>query len=617
MSDRPRRPRWRLWLLIASTAAGVVLVVWLYRRPGPQAAPLLPFPLPPYSESHFLNTGPEAQYIGSAACAGCHRQNHASYLLTAHSRALADVDPAAEPPDGSFEHQLSGRSYRVYRQGGRLRHQEILRTAEGQEIARVDLPVRYLVGSGHFSRTYLVEVDGFLHESPITWYAAKNKWGMSPGYDTPVPASFERPVGLDCLACHAGRAETVGDTFHRVTFQEKAIGCENCHGPGALHQEFHRAGKHVPDGDDRTIVHPGKLSRPLQEAICAACHLSGPATVEVRGRKAGDFRPGMPLTDYRIPYRLQGGNAEMTVVGHVEQLRQSACYQKSDNLTCVTCHDPHQREAPKDKTAFYRQKCLNCHDSHPCGLGEAERRKKEPADNCVACHMPRGDTEIPHIAFTHHRIGRHTARPPAVPGRIPDLVPAYDDSHLPALDRRRNLGLAYLKAAMTGAYPPYATTFLARARNELEAVHAAGLPDAETSLGLAEIYWTGDTARGREYAREALEAKGTAADVRALALTVLAGCDMQDHNYRLALDSLEELVLLRRLSDDWRLLGMTYLNVDQPEKALPALQKALEIRPFRPGTHAALAQAYRRLGDAHRADEHIETARWLTDHHQD
>ncbi len=71
----------------------------------------------------------------------------------------------------------SGRAYRVYREGGQLHHEELLRSLEGQEIARVDLPVRYLIGSGHFSRSYFVEVDGFLKESPITWYTLEEAMG--------------------------------------------------------------------------------------------------------------------------------------------------------------------------------------------------------------------------------------------------------------------------------------------------------------------------------------------------------------------------------------------------------------------------------------------------------
>ncbi len=242
MKKRPEKARWILWLLGAGLVAGLAPVVWIFWPSSPRSAPKETFPLPPYSASRFLNTGADVQYVGTKKCAECHVANHQSYLLTAHSRALSKPDLKAEPPDGSFYHKASGHSYRVYRQDGQLRHEEVTRTAEGREIARVDLPVHYLVGSGHFSRTYLVEVDGFLHESPITWYAAKKEWGMSPGYDTPKHQSFERPITVGCLACHVGRMEAAG-TVHRTAIADSAIGCENCHGPGSKHVAVHQPGQ--------------------------------------------------------------------------------------------------------------------------------------------------------------------------------------------------------------------------------------------------------------------------------------------------------------------------------------------------------------------------------------
>ena len=347
MSDHPRKMRRLFWLLAAGALAGGALAAWSNRERSTQSSPEDPFPLPPYSENRFLNTGPEARYMGTAACVGCHPANHRSYLLTAHSRSLAEVDPNAEPPDGSFEHPLSGRSYRVSRRDHHLHHEEILRTAEGREVTHVDIPVRYRIGSGRFTRTYLVECEGFLHESPITWYAARKQWDMSPGYDFPKHWGFDRPVVAECVACHAGRAEAVEGTLHRIAFHEQAIGCENCHGPGSLHEALRRSPDSVSAKEDATIVNPGKLPRARLEDVCGACHQSGTATVVLRGRRPGDFRPGMSLTDYRVDYRLDGGKELMTVAGHITQLRQSACYQRSAELTCLTCHAPHAREKPK------------------------------------------------------------------------------------------------------------------------------------------------------------------------------------------------------------------------------------------------------------------------------
>jgi hypothetical protein len=631
MSDRPRRARRILWLLIAGAAAGVVAVALLHRGRGLQPSPGDPFPPPPYSESPFLNTGPQAHYIGTAACAECHDERYRSYLLTPHSRSLADVDPKAEPTDGSFDHRLSGRSYRVYRRDNQLFHEEVLRTPEGQEVTRVDLPVRYRVGSGHFTRTYLVEVDGFLHESPITWYTSGTKWDMSPGYDFAEHWGFDRPALLNCVACHAGRAEAADGSLHRIVFHEQAIGCENCHGPGAQHEALRRGRIAAPGEEDLTIVNPGKLSRPLLEAVCGACHLNGPATVALRGRRLTNFRPGRPLTDYRADYRFEGGDESMTVVGHVAQLRRSACYQKSETMSCLTCHDPHAPEKPGDQAAYYRQKCLSCHTAQACGLGQAQRLAKDTADNCLACHMPRGDTEIPHIAFTNHRIVRQAAPRPTnlapgrallpadASGRAPELVPIDDSPLLSPLDRRRNLGLAYFAASLNAVHvrSGYASAFRQRARDLLLGVDAAELHDPEAAASLAQLFWDEDRDLAVAYARQALRAPDVSAEARVSSLLILAGAAMQDRQFDVAGRRLEEVVRLQRNAGDWYFLGLCYLEQGQPSRALPALRQSLAIRPDRSAVHARLAEAYSRMGDRPRASEHQEKSRWLYQQRQE
>jgi hypothetical protein len=573
-------------------------------------------PLPPYTATRFLNVGPDARFIGSRACAECHQRNHQSYLLTEHSRALSDLDLKAEPADGAFVHKRTGRSYRVHRRDGEFRHEEVLRFADGREIGRSDVPMRYLVGSGHFARTYLAETDGFLHESPITWYTAKKSWAMSPGYDTGF-WGFERPVVVGCLACHAGRVEAVPGTVQRIVLHELAIGCESCHGPGSLHQELRGTGRVIAADEDLTIVNPGKLSRPLQEAICAACHLNGPALVPLRGRQRTDFRPGRPLTDYRIDYRFDADNEHMTVVGHIEQLRRSACYQKSEELTCTTCHDLHARKRPEDMVAFYRQKCLDCHGTQACGLTITERVKQEPRDHCVACHMPRGDTDIPHVSFTHHRIGRHRAAERSTPEQAPELVPTDDVARIPAIDRQRNLGLAYLQAMRDPTYPEFAGAFRSRARQVLGEVYARGLRDPETTSGLAEANWGEDLARSAAFAREAIEANGATPEARASALLILASAQMQDGNFASAQGHLEVLVKMRRYAEDWRLLGLCYLQTQGPQKAANALEHALTIRPFQVDIHGALADVYRDQGDMLRSEAAAAKAQELRRLRQD
>jgi hypothetical protein len=615
-----------LALLVGGLCA-VAVVAPPAPRPAPAPEPAQPaapapgevefadlLPPPPYSETPFLNAGSGAGYVGSAACAGCHPREHESYLLTAHSKALAGVNPADEPPDGAFEHRASGRAYRVYRKGGQLRHEEVLRAPDGTELARTDLPVRYRVGSGHFTRTYLVEIDGFLHESPVTWYASKGKWDVSPGFDVPNPPGFERPVRPSCIACHAGHWERAAGRDHSYTLHERAIGCENCHGPGSLHRELRAAGKPAPGGRDLTIVHPGKLSRPLLESICAECHLATAASVLVRGRRDDGFRPGRPLSDFRAYYAAARGAEKMTVVGHVGQLRQSKCYQGAPDLTCVTCHDPHAGARPADPVAFYRRKCLDCHERKPCALPPSERAKRSAADDCASCHMPRSDTDVPHVAFTHHRIGRHAAGGAAAqpPAGAPDLVAVEDGPHLAEPDRRRNLGMAYRDAAAGPALGRHAAEYRPRALGHLAAAHRAGVRDPETLYALADLSAAGgDFAGAVPFAREALRSPALQPESRAQCLHLLSLHERANGNHSGAAALLEQVVRVRQSGADWGQLAACYLNDGRFDLALPAYRRAVALRPAYAAAHLGLAACYRQSGDEARAKEHLRKEHWL------
>src|SRR5262249_7228600 len=136
--------------------------------------------------------------------------------------------------------------------------------------------------------------DGYLFESPITWYSRKGKWALSPGYEADNP-HFERFVTPTCLFCHSNQFDHVEGTENRYSqpvFRGHAIGCERCHGPGELHvRRPERSG-----GEPPNIVNPARLEPELREAVCQQCHLQGDVRVVRAGRMLTDFRPGLPLT---------------------------------------------------------------------------------------------------------------------------------------------------------------------------------------------------------------------------------------------------------------------------------------------------------------------------------
>jgi hypothetical protein len=613
------RRRWPVLvagLLAAALAAGL-LVKWAPWRgesadPPPEARS---FPPPPVSPSPYLNTGRDAHYVGSETCRSCHEDRHESFRTTGMGRSMAEVDLAQEPPDGSFDHAPSRRRYQVVRKDGQLWHREFLLTDGPPDVLLCEYPVKYEVGSGSHSRTYLVETDGFLVESPVTWFASRKAWGMSPGYDAPAHLDFQRPVGEGCLICHAGQAEARDGSLHRMHITEMAIGCERCHGPGSLHVERHK-GRERPapksGGTDFTIVNPADLSRELSEAVCQQCHLQSAAVITTRGRTLTDFRPGLPLEDFRQDYDLEAGDKSMKIVGHVAQMHRSRCYQGSETLTCLTCHDPHHEPTAKDRVEHYRSVCLTCHRPERCTVGAERRRKESPDNDCVHCHMPQVPTETPHLAFTHHRIGRHDkpADDEAAPARRGParLRPFLEPARLGEVDRKLSLGLGWMEVADQEENMGRRGQYRRQALDLLTEVRSAGLRDPQLDLNLAYL----KTDRGppeiesfTEGRRVSPELTGSA---RCNALSLLAQTLVRQKRPEEAASPLRELTRLRRQEDDWVLLAFCEKALGRDGPAIEALETASRINPRAWRVHQELADHYRRQGDAQRAAWHEQRA---------
>ena len=290
-------------------------------------------------------------------------------------------------------------------------------------IARNERDVQYVVGSGRRGLSYLIDDDGFVVESPITWYSQANRWGLSPGYEE-LNYHFDRSVQPGCLFCHANRVEPVAGTLNRYRppiFQGHEIGCERCHGPG----ELHVAQPEVIGGKDMTIVNPAALEPPLREAVCEQCHLSGTQRVERAGRRFEDYRPGLPVHRFWSVLVPAWGPPSARFVGHVEQMHESQCFRASEGrLGCISCHDPHRLPDSGERVAYYRKRCQQCHADRGCSLPVGVRLARSHDDDCTVCHMPRSkNAEIPHVATTDHRIPRQLDRKDLSPPRIAVQTP--------------------------------------------------------------------------------------------------------------------------------------------------------------------------------------------------
>jgi tetratricopeptide (TPR) repeat protein len=358
-------------------------------------------------------------------------------------------EPTIERFDAAAHNPFDALGFRCFveRRNNQVLHRIARSDERGNDVGEVAVEVQYALGSGRGGRSYLVEHDGFLVESPVSWYSQPSRWDLSPGYAEQSP-HFDRPVTAKCLFCHSNGVDALPDTINRYKqpiFQGYGIGCERCHGPGERHVQAARQDRSTED----TIVNPAQLEPALREAVCHQCHLQGALRVPRLARGVFDYRPGLPLFRFWSIFEPTPDRAGLQkAVGHVEQLQASRCFNASGGrMGCISCHDAHRLPAGAERDSYYQRRCLACHIEKDgggpakdekdeqlaanaqlffrtptiCSAPLAERRRTRPENSCIQCHMGRFQSaDIAHMAATDHRIMRRgggEAPAPAVPSR--------------------------------------------------------------------------------------------------------------------------------------------------------------------------------------------------------
>ena len=596
------RPRLWLAFLLLAAAAVIAAVVWHHPRPAP--APPDDDPRLTY-DTPYRNAHPGVAYVGDEECGQCHVAEAAAYAR--HPMALS-LSPAGDMKpverygeDANNPFRQLGFQFRAERRGGRLIHRE---TGRGRDGAEIDLEhdVAYAVGSGTRGRTYLLDKDGTLFQSPISWYAEKGIWDLTPGFD--VAEHFERPARVDCLFCHSNRVEPVAHTvsrYERPVFRGHGIGCERCHGPGELHVKRRTSGE-TAEGLDDTIVNPSRLAPGLRDAVCEQCHLQGEVRVTRRGRALFDYRPGLPLSLFvSVFQRKPEFAAGPTVGGHADQMKASRCYQGSGGkLGCVSCHDPHAVPAPETKAAHYRGRCLTCHTEASCVLPFPERRRRNAADSCIDCHMPRAESRIAHTAIANHRVVRKPEKtpgpaaspPPLRPGAVP-LVPFHDDPNgTPDAEASRDLGVALAHVGMK--YPGMGEVVASGALPMLEAGLVARPDDVAAWEAKGTMMWRPNR---RDEALTAFETALKAAPTRELTLSYAGVLASSLGKRDEAVGYWRRALAVNPLCSQYH-YRVARLLAEREEwgAALEACEAALRLNPFHEETRSLRETCRRRAG---------------------
>jgi Flp pilus assembly protein TadD len=412
----------------------------------------------------------------------------------------------------------------------------------------------YFVGSGAAARSYLISIDGFLYEAPATYYSGPRSWALSPGYGRYTYPFLTRAIAPGCLECHATGVQPKRGTqngYQSPPFLEGGVGCERCHGPGAVH---------AASGKAKDIVNPASLPAGQRDSVCAQCHLSGEIRVERAGKSMSDFTAGGEFSEYAVAFVRETSSPGMKVTSHVENLAQSACRRVTGNrLWCGTCHDPHFVPSALEKAAWFRSKCQTCHGASECRRGA----------NCIGCHMPSSSvSDADHVVYTDHSIPRRARSSNRKPAADAPLVPFGG-----APSNARDQGLAYAIVALREQNVAYS----ARAFDLLREAERQTPDDSQTLSYLADLYKTRKDDRNALILYQRLHIVDP---TQSSAPMNLGAYQMEEGHYEQAIPLFKEalqispaLVLVRFN------LAVALIRIGRRAEARFNLEKALEFNP--------------------------------------
>ena len=323
------------------------------------------------------------EFVGDRVCVGCHQKQGALYSHSPMGLAMESV------PDsrvlGANPVLTFGRgqySYLIKRSN----KQSFYTVSDGTESLTV--PILYAFGQGKAGQTYVLQYQGDLYESRVSFYKEIAGLDFTIGSATSIPVSLNEALGRRmsendtkaCFACHSTRSINGG----KIDLEKviPGIRCETCHGPGGLHVTAELSG----ESGGKLIFNPRRLSSDqLSQEFCAACHRSAEDSVNLRNLQINNVR----FQPYRIFY--------------------SKCYSDDRRIACTACHDPH--EPVKEDISYYDAKCLACHaqlsKAHAKAIPNTEGLApscKVGTKDCVSCHMQKIEPPQTHFKFTDHYI---------------------------------------------------------------------------------------------------------------------------------------------------------------------------------------------------------------------
>ena len=536
------------------------------------------------------------------------------------SKARVDRDRLI---NSKIYHAASDRYYTMAERDGTLLQRRHQIGFGGKETNVAELTADFVIGSGNHARTFVHRApDGRLLQLPVSWYADRGgHWAMSPGYDRRAQLDFRRVIDEGCLSCHNAyprdqvQDDGTGPKFRRAL--PEGIDCQRCHGPGQGHLDALATGN--VDKARRAIVNPATLDRERQLDVCMQCHLeptSSPLPFQIRryDQPPFSYRPGQLLSTAFIYFDhapTPSGNRhyddKFEIASGAYRLRKSSCFQRSQ-MTCLTCHDPHDVPRGEQAVKHYVAVCRSCHDAtHRRGVPQVAFAG--PRATCLDCHMPKRRTEdAVHVVMTDHFIQRFR------PAR--DLTAPLNEADSLAEKEYRGEVVLYYPPALPPT--PENDLYLALAQVQQGSNLAAGISRLQQAIersnpDRAEFYYE----LARAYAKRSDQAaviRWCEAALRhdrnfAPALKELAAAATALGNLDRAAEALQRAVALH--TDDSHALadlGNVYLQQQRVDEAMSTLQRALALDSSLPRASNTMGLVMLAKADPDQAERHFREA---------
>jgi Flp pilus assembly protein TadD len=362
-----------------------------------------------------------ATFVGSAACAECHRAEAELWRSSQHKQAMEHATEKSVLGDfnnASFDYY--GVRSRFFR-----KEEKFFVETDGPDGKLATFEVKYTFGVDPLQQ-YLIEFpDGRIQALSVSWdNRSKEKGGQRWFHLYPNEnirhddvlhwTKLNQNWNFMCAECHSTGVRKNYDAAndrYATTWTEISVGCEACHGQGSNHIAWarsHQSWWPFNRREDRTkgllalfnerqgIVwshdpRSGKVQRNLPPNIlrtevesCGRCHAR-------RSEISEDWVPGRWLHETHViasplgtqVYWADGQIRDVEEPYNYVPFKESKMF--AAGVTCSDCHNPHSGKQGVAGDGV----CLQCHASDTfAGARHSHHQQVTGAPNCVSCHMP-------------------------------------------------------------------------------------------------------------------------------------------------------------------------------------------------------------------------------------